>query len=132
MGREKNEEIARREGMAYALKIAQEKGVDGLIEELKFRNITQISVAVSREACNLCITKIKENTIDTILVLMAATLHDEFGFGGKRVQQAINRFEEKAECLNEDYCTWEDHIQMIKDEMGIELRIRMFDEDVKG
>ncbi|MEA4972936.1 MAG: hypothetical protein VB119_07105 [Candidatus Metalachnospira sp.] len=132
MGREKNEEIARREGMAYALKIAQEKGVDGLIEELKFRNVTQIPVAISRGACDLCITKIKENTIDTVLVLMAATLHDEFGFGEKRVQQAINRFEEKAECLTENYCTWEDHIRMIKDEMGIELRIRMFDENIEA
>ncbi len=132
MSRKDTEEQARREGMAYALMIAQDKGVDGLAEELKFRNITQIPIAVSRKACDLCITRIKENTIDTVLVLMAATMHDEFGFGEKRVQQAINRFEEKAECLNEDYCTWEDHIQMIKDEMGIELKIRMFDEDVKG
>lgn len=126
------EEQARREGMAYALNIALEKGIDGLAEEIKFRNITQIPVAISRAACDLCITKIKENTIDTVLVLMASTLHDEFGFGEKRVQQAINRFEEKAECLAEDYCTWDDHIRMIKDEMGIELKIRMFDQDVKG
>lgn len=131
MSRADREEQARREGMAYALNVARERGIDGLEEELKFQNATKIPTAVSREACDLCITKIKENTIDTVIVLMAATLHDEFGFGQKRVQQAINRFEEKAECLTDNYCTWKDHMDAIKDELGIELKIRMFDEDVK-
>lgn len=34
------EERARREGMAYALKVAKEKGVDGLEEEMKRRGVS--------------------------------------------------------------------------------------------
>ena len=34
MGSLKKDEILRREGMSYALRVAKEKGVDGLEEEL--------------------------------------------------------------------------------------------------
>ena len=61
---------------------------------------------------------------------MIATLHDEFGFGEKRIQRAIDRFNFKAECLADDYCSWDDYIQTIKDELGIICDIRKNDKDV--
>ena len=132
MAKINKEEQWRREGMSYALKIAKEKGIDGLEEELKIRNATQLPLKVSVKAMEECINNIKNQTVDTVVVLMAATLHDEFGFGEKRVQRAINRFDLKAECLSEGYCTWQDQIDIIKEELGIELGIRRNDKDVKG
>ena len=126
------EEQARREGMAYALKIAREKGIDGLEEELKFRNCTRLPIGVKRSACDEAIGRIKEQTCDTFLILTIATLNDEFGFGQKRAQQFIDRFEFKAVCLGEGYCTWEDHVKAIKDELKLELRLRLFNQDVKA
>lgn len=128
MAKQDKIEQARRDGMAYALRIAKEKGIDGLENEVRFRNATFFPIAIKREACDDCIEEIKRNVLDTVIVMMAATLHDEFGFGQSRVQRAIDRFEEKSDCLVDDYCTWQDHIQMIKDEMGIELKIRMLEE----
>lgn len=127
MSRADREEQARREGMAYALRVAKEKGIDGLEAELRFRNATKLPTAVDRAICDECLDEIKVNVLDTVIVLMAATLYDEFDFGQKRVQRAIDRFEEKAECMSEGYCSWQDHIKMIKDNMGIELRIRMLE-----
>ena len=46
MGNNK-EESARREGMAYALRIAKEKGIEALEKELEFRNITNIPIKIS-------------------------------------------------------------------------------------
>lgn len=45
MGKAKWSEIeqARRDGMGYALKIVREKGIEGLEEEVKFRNISKVS-----------------------------------------------------------------------------------------
>lgn len=45
MGNNK-EESARREGMAYALRIAKEKGIEALEKELEFRNITNIPIKI--------------------------------------------------------------------------------------
>ena len=131
MGKISKEEQARLQGMSYALKIAKEKGIDGLENDLKMRNIVGLPIPVSRKALDECIVNIKNNVVDTFIVLLAATLHDEFGFGEKRVQRAIDRFNLKAECIADDYCTWDDQIQIVKDELNIELTIRTNNKDVK-
>ncbi len=114
----------RNEGMAFALQIAKEKGIDGLEQEVKMRGLTNLPTKVSKKALDECVLNIKNNVIDTFVILLAATLHDEFGFGEKRVQKALNAFTFKAECIGDDYCTWQDYIQVIKEELNIELDIR--------
>lgn len=131
MARIDKEEQARREGMAYALLIAKEKGIDALEEDLKMRNAIGLPVGVDRKALNQFTENVKFNTVDTMVILMAVTLHDEFGFGEKRVQRAIDRFMFKANCLDEDYTTWQEQIEILKEELGIELSIRANDKDVK-
>ena len=126
----KDEEKARREGMSYALKIAREKGIEELEKDLKMRKVVDLPIPVSKKALEECINNIKNNTVDTFVILMIATLHDEFGFGEKRIQRAIDRFNFKAECLADDYCSWDDYIQTIKDELGIICDIRKNDKDV--
>lgn len=131
MARMNKEEQARREGMAYALRIAKEKGIDALEEDLKMRNTIGLPVGVDRKALNQFTENVKFNTVDTMVILMAVTLHDEFGFGEKRVQRAIDRFMFKANCLDEDYTTWQEQIEILKEELGIELSIRANDKDVR-
>ena len=125
------EEQARRDGMAYALKIAQERGIEGLEEEIKFRNATFLPIAVPRAACDEAIEKIKYNTIDTVLVLASVTLRDEFEFGKKRIERFKERFTLKTECLCEDYVTWDDLIQQLKEECGVDASIRYFNDNVR-
>ena len=131
MARIDKEEQARREGMAYALRLAKEKGIDALEEDLKMRNAIGLPVGVDRKALNQFTENVKFNTVDTMVILMAVTLHDEFGFGEKRVQRAIDRFMFKANCLDEDYTTWQEQIEILKEELGIELSIRANDKDVR-
>ena len=125
------EEIARRDGMLYALKIAKEKGIEGLEEEIKYRNITEIPIALPRAKIDECIENIKLNTIDTMLILSAVTLRDEFGFGKERLARFIERFNLKTDCLVEDYCTWDDLRQNLEEECGIKLSIRQNNQNVR-
>lgn len=131
MAKVNKEEEARREGMAYALKLAKEKGIEALENECRFRNATRLPVAISRKAADECINKIKYNTIDTITILSAMTLHDEFGFGKSRIERFMKRFNFKADCIMEDYTTWEEQIQILKAECNLELSIRKNDTDVR-
>lgn len=123
MGRNK-EEQARMEGMAQALRIAKTKGIDGLEADLKMRNITGLPCAVSRAAMDECIMNIKYNVVDTFTILVAYTLHEKFGFGKTRLNRFIHDFNFQAECLDEDYCTWEDQIEILRQECGLDLSIR--------
>lgn len=121
----------RNEGMLYAYNYAKEHGLDALENEVRLRNLTNIPTQVSRKAIDECVMKIKNNTCDTFVILMASVLHDEFGFGEKRVQRALDRFMLKSECLVDDYVTWQDMIENIKEELNIQLSIRMNDKDVR-
>ncbi len=126
------EEQARMEGMAQALRIAKERGIEGLEADLKMRNITGLPCAVSRAAMDECIMNIKYNVVDTFTILVAYTLHEKFGFGKTRLDRFIHDFNFQAECLDEDYCTWEDQIAVLRQECGLDLSIRKNDKDVKA
>lgn len=129
MGRNK-EEQARREGMAQALRVAKEKGIEGLEAELKLRNITSLPCAVSKKAIDECLQNIKFNTIDTITIMAVYVLHCKFGFGKMRLERFIKEFNFQAECLVEDYCTWDDLREEMRRECGMELSIRKNDRNV--
>ena len=131
MGRSR-EEQARMEGMAQALRIAKDKGVEGLEEEIRVRNITGLPCAVSKKALDECIVNIKENTIDTVLILAAYVLHWKFGWGKIRLERFIQEFNFQAECLTGDYCSWDDLRQEMRSECGIELEIRKNDRNVRA
>ena len=115
MARMSKEEQARREGMAYALRFAREKGLDALEADLKMRNAIDLPLRVSKADLD------KYNTVLYVKILMAVTMHDEFGFGNKRIKQMFERFDNKAECIAEDYSTWEEQISIIAEECGIDM-----------
>lgn len=119
----RKEEIAKREGMAYALRVAKQHGVEGLEKDLKMRNCHNIPVGVSKKQLADFSHTVKTKMVHYMIILIAVTLHDEFGFGQKRVQKAIDRFMLKCACLDEDYTTWEEQIQILKEELGIELNV---------
>ena len=114
----------RNDGLAMALRIAEEDGIEGLRREIKFRGVTGIHTALAKKELDQASKQIKEMTLDTMIVLAVATLHDEFDFGQKRCQRFMDRLELKAGCLIDDLATWTDYIKAIKDEIGLELSIR--------
>lgn len=116
MGNVKKEEEARRSGMAYAYKIAKEKGIEGLKQELDFRNITKAPLMVPKSEVDRFCEEVKQNCVTTFKVMTLMTLHDEFGFGEKRLKQFVDRFMLKCECITDDYATWKDYQDILNDE----------------
>jgi len=126
MAKINKEEEARRSGMAYAYKIALEKGVDGLQKELQYRNITKAPLSVPQTEIDRFCAEVKNNCVVTFKVMTMLTLHDEFGFGQKRLEQFMERFMTKVECITEDYATWGDYQDILNEEC--KMKIQMSDE----
>lgn len=124
MAKLNKEEQARREGMSYALRIAKEKGIDALEKDLKMRNAVGLPIPISQKKLDEFSENIKSQVYDCTMILWAVTLRDELGFGEKRIQKVLDRFNKKAECLNEDYTTWKEQIDILREECNIELTIR--------
>lgn len=125
------EELARREGMSYALRYAREHGLDALEEDLKRRAAYDIPIRISQKELQEFTNNAKSMILDTVLILTSVTLHDEFGFGRERLERFIKRFNFKAECIREEYTDWQDQIEILKEECGLEYQIRQNDKDVK-
>lgn len=125
------EEQARREGMSYALKVAKEKGIDGLEEELKRRQAYNIPIRISNKELQEFTDNAKNMMLDTILILASVTLHDEFGFGHDRLNRFKERFNFKAECIGDSFTDWQDQIDILKEECGLEYSIRFNDKNVR-
>ena len=130
MARMSKEEIARREGIAYACRLAKEKGLDALEKDMRDRGVTDCPVGLDSKDMEKFVENVKNNVMDTFLIMTACTLQDEFGFGEKRISRFIGRFHSKAECIAEGYATWADMQEQLKDELKIELEIRKNEKDV--
>ena len=117
----------RNEGMQFALRIAKEGGIEALEKEAKFRQVTNLPSDIKMESARKAFTQIRENTADLVMAMTLATLRDEFGFGAKRLQRYIERFEGKMDCINEDYVTWVDIVDNIEEETGVKLSIDALD-----
>ena len=117
----------RQDGMLLALQIVKDGGVEALEKELEFRNITGIHTMLAHKDLEKATEKIKNMTVDTFTILSVATLREEFDFGAKRLGRFIARMNNKAECLVADMVTWQDFIDDIKEDLGIELTLRRND-----
>ena len=125
------EEQARLQGMSYALKVAKEKGIDGLEEELKRRKAYNIPVRIGDKELQAFTDNAKNMMLDTILILASVTLHDEFGFGHDRLNRFKERFNFKAECIGDSFTDWQDQIEILKEECGLDYSIRFNDKNVR-
>lgn len=117
MAKLSREEQARREGMAYAYKIAKEKGLDELEQELRMRNIFNIPIRVSKND----LMKADERLTQFILLECLVTLRDEFQFGRQRALRFKERFEKKCRLIVEDWTNWSDQAWIVAEELGIEF-----------
>ena len=124
MNKMREYERGREDGLSLALRIAKEGGIEALEREIKFRGVTGIHTSLASKDLDKAAEKIKEITLDTFTVMSVAVLHDEFGFGEKRCQRYMDGINKAAEYIVDGLATWPDYISAIKEEIGLDLRIR--------
>ena len=124
-GRNKNEEC-RKEGLSFVLDFLDKHNgdVEALREEAKKRGAYSIPLALNKRDADEFVEKVKASVLDSVLVMSLLVLHDEFGFGTKRLDEFKARFNEKTECLLKGYSTWEETLGILQDECGMQLEVR--------
>lgn len=125
MGKAKWAELeqARRDGIGYALGIVREKGIEGLEKEIKFRNISRVSVAMSGKEYIELRENLGKKITQVVLTLAEITLRDEFGFGKARLEKFADRLNEKADCIAKGYTTVEEQLEILEKETGMLARV---------
>lgn len=91
----------RNDGMAYALKIAEEYGVDGLREQVKLRGLLKVSVKFTPEELHRSIENISDRIYNNMLTMVYAVLYDDWGFREKRIRRFKCQFDNKVYSVGE-------------------------------
>ena len=117
----------RMDGMAYALKIVKEQGIEALEKEIRMRNGRFIPLELTREKQMEVSMTLASRIVNTYSTMTMAALHDGFGFGKKRLQEFIKVFNEKCEVVDvldpygEHYATISDYAKMMEEEYDIHV-----------
>lgn len=114
----------RMSGAKWMYDFIRHNGMEEAEKELKIRGAVFLPMEIDSHYLDNTVEKIKLNTIDTVLLMSCAVLRDEFGFGIKRMNDFIERFKLKTDCLVNDMLTWNDQIEILKEETGIDFSIR--------
>ena len=120
------EERWRMEGMTFCLRYLDEHGndVEGLKREIKRRGAGSIPLALSRADENRFCKAVRENCLDTVLIMTLAVLHDTFGFGRIRANRFKAAFNRAAELLQDDCINWTEIRKGLEEQLGIVIGIR--------
>ena len=116
MSKNANEIIQlRNEGMAYALQIAKKDGLEELERQVKLRGLLKVSMKFSKDELYQSAQNISERVYNNMLTIWYAVFHDRLGFGGKRIRQLKEWFDEKVYLVGErspmghHWATFEDY-----------------------
>lgn len=86
----------RNEGMAYALKIAKDCGIDELQKQVETRGLLKISVKFTPEEIDRSIDNISDRVYNNMLTMVYAVLHDTYGYGKVRLSRFKQDFDSKV------------------------------------
>lgn len=86
----------RNEGMAYALKIAEEYGIEELREQVKMRGYLKATVKFTPEEMIQTIDNIAARIYNNMLTMVYAVMHDKHGWRRKRLLDFKRDFDEKV------------------------------------
>ena len=99
MGLKDKQYQARMDGLAYAQRIVKEQGIEALDKEIKMRRAVFIPLEISREKLGEVTSFIEERIMSTMMPTMLFVLHEEFGFGKKRMLQFKDGFLHRCDML---------------------------------
>lgn len=134
MARLSKEEQARRDGFEYFVRLYRQQSVriPEIEEEIQRRNIKGVPIGLDKKTEEEYCASIRQNTLDTVLIMSEWVLHNKMGFGRIRLNRFKEWFNEAAEFLADDWYSWGDLRKTLEDETGIETQIRWFGKPVKN
>ncbi len=103
MGKQEEYLRGRNEGMVFGLRIAEEKGIEGLREEVEFRGVTGISLNVSQSEIKQASMHMAMHSTVTAIAISIATLKEEFSFSDFQAKKFKKIFDAHVkECCDND------------------------------
>lgn len=115
----------RQQGLEMAYRILKDtKNEDGayhIANEIRKRGRCPIKTVVTMKELEKLTEPIKWTIYESFMCMAIMVLHDQFGFGKKRCLDFINRWNFKTDCMSSGLVEWQDMVEAIKEEIGIDI-----------
>jgi len=119
MSKLSKEELARYQGANWILDKIKAVGIEEAEKDLIMRGARNIPLAVKDSDLRKFEVSEKANTIKSMLLISIYCIHDAYGFEEKELNEFINLFNKRAECLVDKWVSWKDIQQTMAEETGI-------------
>ena len=119
----------RMQGMVYACRLAQEQGVEALVNTVKQRGVTKVDITASDKQLADMWGALSDNIGQNMITTVVWVLHDTFGFGQKRLQQFMTEFDKATanlmslDYMGEHYVTLEDYAVELNQKYNLGLDV---------
>jgi hypothetical protein len=123
MGKIDDMMAGRNDGLAMALRIVKQGGVEALEREIEFRKLRSFSTKLTMAEYQAFERKIRHEYALAFIPMVLLTLHDEFGFGAQRCHRFSERFKMKIDGLvdSDSGVNYKDYQQAVREEIGLDL-----------
>jgi hypothetical protein len=114
----------RNQGMAMALKIVRDGGIEALEKEIEYRNLTGVSLNITRPELEQATTAIRLRATEVAIVISMITLLDEFCFSKYQARRYKEVFDQQVDRVLNDEVTLNDYLKRISRDLDIKMVIR--------
>lgn len=88
---------ARMQGMLYAFNKAKSEGLEALERDIRKRNLLKLPLTMTEKEMDHIFGELSLNLYHNSMTAVAYTLHNDYGFGKKRLQEFKKRFDRNVQ-----------------------------------
>lgn len=107
--------------MDYAYRLLKEQGIEALEKRVDRNRKSFAPAFMNGSKLHGFEEYVKRNCILSFTCMMAMILRDKYGFGKKRMAEYSAAFHELADSIAGEWLTYNDIIETIKEETGVDL-----------
>ena len=111
----------RNQGLVMALKVIKDGGIKALEEEIKYRNLSGVSLNITKTELEAATYKMKMHATEVAIVISMVALLEEFQFSKYQVQKFKKTFDDKVNAIIDDSVSMEEYLKVCKEKYGIEI-----------
>jgi hypothetical protein len=114
----------RNDGLLMAYKIAKEGGIEALEKEIRYRNISGISLNLTQKEIKEASYTANLRATEVAITISLLTLMDEFCFSKFQANKFKDSFDRKVEDVLNNDSSLEEYLTRIRNELNIELVVK--------
>jgi hypothetical protein len=117
----------RNQGMALALKVVKEGGIEALEQEIRNRGISGVSLNINQKEIKDASWKVSVRATEVAIAISLVTLMDEFCFSRSQMYKFKAAFDAnvfKATNSDKSIDILQEYIARIREDIGIEIIIK--------